>query len=481
MRVVLLVNNPYRDLPGLILTALALSQQGVTCYLLPGQRWFYEIWALVPDLVLLDNLRTEYEQLTRRLVGAGIRVAVLDTEGAVFTSLDRYTEKLVRDPAVRRMVSLFCAWGPAMAKHMASFGWFDDSQITVTGTPRLDFYVHPWSDAALASSTYAAYAPPLVLINGTFNRANSWPRTPNSAIREVLGPGYDEETAQRWLQTEHRAQQEVVSLTRRLAEAFPGVTFVFRPHPFEDPDTYGADLSGYSNLHLVKRGSVEGWILRACAVLHCGSSTAVEAALAGRPALSPSWIPAPASYPIVDAVTVQCATEDELKLRLQQAWSEPSSLDATVQDNLREVLAEWFSAADGGAHQRVASAILGTLAGAGPVVSRRRCEDALEHLDLPSAGWRQQTRAWVRRTLGLPIRWNFRHWRQQPPVWAGVPPWFGVEDVQTISQALRDPMLSYCGGTGRDLIVDSAQRLGHYDFGYTHGCAVVISHTAGSS
>ena len=80
MRVVLLVTNPYRDLPDRLLTALYLCHRGATCYLLPSPLRRREVWPLVPDLVLLDNLRTGNEPQVRRFLSAGIRIAVLDTE-----------------------------------------------------------------------------------------------------------------------------------------------------------------------------------------------------------------------------------------------------------------------------------------------------------------------------------------------------------------------------------------------------------------
>jgi surface carbohydrate biosynthesis protein len=474
MRVVLLVSNPYRDLAGLVLTALRLSQHGVTCFLLPTHRRHFEIWTLAPDLVLFDNLRTGREKLLRRLLWAGIRVVVLDTEGGVFTDLDRYADKLTPDPHLRRQVSRFCAWGPALARRAVHAGWFDESQVVVTGVPRLDLYVPPWNDAAVTFSSYAdAYARPLVLINGNFNRTNPWLRPGSKAIREFLGPAYDEEGARRWVEIETRTREELVRLSGRLAEALPNVTFVYRPHPFEDPETYRGQLAGLPNLHLVKQGSVEGWILRASAVIHCGSSTAVEAALAGRAALSPAWIPTPARYPVVDAVTMACSTEDELLRRVQEAVDRKTFWAA---ENLQPVLAEWFAAPDGLAHERVAAAILEALAAPGPAVNLRRCETAYERLDRPGAGLLPKARSLARRTMGLPVDWSFRRWGRQPArvrVLDGAG--FDLESVRAIAQALGPAMQRRGPSAWRGATADDAQTTGHYRFGYAHGCAVTLA------
>jgi surface carbohydrate biosynthesis protein len=476
MRVVLLVTNPYRDLPDRVLTAASLCQQGITCYLLPSLLRRREIWALTPDLVLLDNLRTGNESLVRRFQAAGIRIVVLDTEGAVFTSIDRYADKLARNAAVRGAVSKFCCWGPALARHAVSAGWYAESQVVITGTPRLDYYVEPWREAALEFSRYADdYGNPMVLINGNFNRSNPWMRPAARAMTDYLGTAYDPDTARHWLETEGRTRQELVELARRLAREFPAVTFVYRPHPFEEAETYQGQNEGCPNLHFVKRGPVQGWILRCCAVIHCGSSTAVEAALAGRPAFSPSWISTPAHYPVVDAVTLECATEEELRQRLQQALRHDPALLDPVRERLEGVLQEWFSSADGHAHERVTSAILSALAEPGPTVSRRRCEDSLDNLDNPAAGLRPRIHAVARRILGLPADWSFRRWR---PNSAGQPArtYFDENDINEILKSLELPLRTYYGSAARRTVsARSAQQLGHHHFGYSNGSAVAVS------
>lgn len=480
MRVALLVTNPYRDLPGQVLTALYLCQRGVTCYLVPSQLRRREIWALAPDLVLLDNLRVGNEELTARMLRTGMRILVIDSEGGVFTTLDRYAAKLARDPAVRHAIHCFCAWGPALASHAVAKGWFTPRQVRITGTPRFDFYVEPWRRAALRLTTYADEFPrPLVLINSNFNRANPWFGTPERAIHEYFVDGFDEEEMRRWLDIERRTMRELVSLAHRLAGAFPGVTFVYRPHPFEKPETYEGQLDGQPNLHLVKRGTVEGWILRASAIIHRGSSTAIEATLAGCPAFSPAWIPTPVSYGAVDAVSIHCASEDEMRVRIRSAVDGEPGLLNEVQPSLRDVLAQWFSTVDGCAHRRVADAILDCLADSTPRVSLDRCCEALEKLDMPQATWRDRARARAKRLLRLSPDWSFRQWREVTDLsWDRSARYFGAQEVQAIVRALEPAAAQACAESCRGVLVESAQPGGDYHFHYRHGRAVRLTPAA---
>ena len=91
--------HPQRDLPGLVLTAFALCQRGIVCHLVPLNLQDRELPALAPDLVLLNYLRPGNEAVTRALLAAGVRIGLLDTEGAVWSECGAYTELLWPDTA----------------------------------------------------------------------------------------------------------------------------------------------------------------------------------------------------------------------------------------------------------------------------------------------------------------------------------------------------------------------------------------------
>jgi hypothetical protein len=89
-RIALTVDNPYRDLAGLVLVAWRLCQAGATCFLVPMNLQGAEIWPLMPDFVLLNYLRTNNEELARYMMEVGIQVGVLDTEGGIFSPIDQW-------------------------------------------------------------------------------------------------------------------------------------------------------------------------------------------------------------------------------------------------------------------------------------------------------------------------------------------------------------------------------------------------------
>src|SRR5437879_11292758 len=120
--VALIVDHPQRDLAGIVLTGFQLCQSGVICHLVPHNLEAQQIWALTPDLVLLNFFRVTNQDLARKLVRAGIQVAVLDTEGGVFPDERSYTEALCQDAELRRQLGCICMWGPRLAQYVVANG-----------------------------------------------------------------------------------------------------------------------------------------------------------------------------------------------------------------------------------------------------------------------------------------------------------------------------------------------------------------------
>ena len=110
MRVGILVDNPFRDLPGLTLLAWKLCQEGISCQLIPVNLRENEIWPLAPDFLLLNHFRTIYEPLVERLLSAGIDVGILDTEGSDFSSVPKGAHRSLENEKEMREYIKFQLW-----------------------------------------------------------------------------------------------------------------------------------------------------------------------------------------------------------------------------------------------------------------------------------------------------------------------------------------------------------------------------------
>jgi surface carbohydrate biosynthesis protein len=475
VRVALIVDNPYRDLPGIVLVAKRLCEHGATCYLVPTNLEWREVGALAPDFVLLTNIRRPRQEFAERLLEAGMRVGVLETEGGVMPNFDTYTKMTGPNPELFRRLSCFCTWGPKVADLATTSSWYGPHQVVVTGAPRFDFYSKRWHEAALrASSALDTFRPPIILVNGSFPRANPRFLTPEQEIQSWAGLGFTREYMLRFQAIERQALHEMAAVANHLASAFPDATVVYRPHPFERVETYDELLDKRTNLKLLKIGTVEGWILRSAVIVHRNSTTAIEAAMAGRPALLPTWMPVAETLEACDAVSVKCATLDALDAQVGEALADRWTLPDPLRLEIDRVVHDWFHRVDGASHERVAGAILPHVADrARGAVNLRACR-FIHH------GWRPgsmtlRSRAAIRTRVafGVPFTWSFTRWTHCDPgeAWAQSEKCFDVARVLELIDAVgvdRSRVTVERAGDGRD-----------YCLPYRVGRSVVMRGSAG--
>ena len=71
------------------------------------------------------------------------------------------------------------------------------------------------------------------------------------------------ERVRQWQAKEKAGLQQLAALAVDLAHRFPQATVVYRPHPFERMATYDTLLPPLENLHCVRTGSIDAWLLKA--------------------------------------------------------------------------------------------------------------------------------------------------------------------------------------------------------------------------
>ncbi|MGE5093142.1 MAG: surface carbohydrate biosynthesis protein [Bacillota bacterium] len=431
--VALVVDHPQRDLAGLVLTALDLCRRGIAVHLVPLNLQAHELWSLGPDLVVLNYVRPGNDRLARQLLEAGIRVGVLDTEGGAWEDCHAYSELFWRDRALLRQLSFACMWGPRLAQHVVSEGLLDPEQVVVTGCPRFDFYSPRWR------AVFAGGDEPrsLILINTSFSYGNprfASPERNRERLQRELGLGA--ERVEAYLAAERRAVDGMVELARSLSADVPECQVVLRPHPFEDPAAYQNALRGCPGVSVDTTGPVQPWIFRSAAVVQRSCSTAIEAALAGVPALSPQWIQAPAVVPVAESVSVPCATYEELRLRVRSILA-PNGGTEPAPRAPQPVLNEWFHHCDGLAHSRVGDTVAAHLP-ARRSVDARQCRQRLYGLADESAGLQRRLGARLRYHLRISPDQSFRPGQQSAAdAWDRSDKRFGADDVTAVVSAIH--------------------------------------------
>jgi surface carbohydrate biosynthesis protein len=479
MRIALIVDNPYRDLPGLALVALRLCERGAECCLVPMNLAQAELGALTPDFALLNYLRTNNEDMARQLVTeAGIPTGVLDTEGGVFVDWDDYaTGKMTANAEVRDLMACYCSWGKRIAAHAPAAGWYRTDQIAVTGAPRFDFYAKPWRQSARTLAPEAArFADgPLILVNSSFSLANPRYSPPEQEIDNWVKLGYDRADIAAKQATQRRTLDAMAALTNRIAARFPAAQVVYRPHPFERLETYHDRLDARDNLHLILEGTVDGWLLRADALVQRSCSTAIEAGMAGLPALSPAWIPTALPIDTVERISVPCADEADLMDRLDAAVRGERVIPPGVAEQLDAVIADWFYAVDGKAHERVADAILAHAGDAGsrvPTSTARRIHRGQFRAPAPL---RKRIAGMVRAALNLPATWTGSARGNVGGVrWDSSGKHYDPANVRALVEAINEARTAAADHDPVPVDVLAAQAAGTYRFDYPAGRTVVV-------
>ncbi|WP_334120281.1 surface carbohydrate biosynthesis protein [Limnobacter sp.] len=288
-KICLVVDNPLRDLDGLVLLAWHFAQHNFQVWLVPMYDQSFDIRAIRPDFVLLNYVRNNNLQHVYAYLQEGIKVGVLDTEGTGGKTPEEFA-KLVGSSGGAQHLDLYCTWGSSQATALETAGVVPADRISITGCPRYDFCADPWRNALPKPQIQPGY----VLVNTNFPIVNPrYSAGSHDEFKTMLSAGFDAEFATQYIADARQANQGMVKLIDTLCERFPAQQFVLRPHPFESRDPYEG-LSKHANFQIRQEGTSLEWLNQCSLLLHLNCSTAVEASMLGKPAISPAWLDTPA-------------------------------------------------------------------------------------------------------------------------------------------------------------------------------------------
>jgi surface carbohydrate biosynthesis protein len=353
--VCLIVDNPLRDLEGLVLLGRQLAIRGASVTLVPMYEQGFDVPALRPDLVLVNYTRPNNADLIKSYKRAGILVGVLDTEGIGGKNADQFAE-MVKSAGCTDLVDLYCVWGHAQHEAFLKRGTVAAGLLHATGCPRYDFCAEPWRGALPKPSAAAGY----VLINTNFPTVN--PRFSSGPTHEeesMVKAGFSRDFARQFISDAGRALQAVLDTSIRLARHFTGVQFVLRPHPFENIRSYDA-FAALPNAQVIQSGTSLEWINGACLLIHQNCSTAIEAAMLKVEPLSMEWFNTPSlRLDASTAVSRSAASETDLIDLVEQGLEERlPPLAPQIERARQQIFSDLYTAIDGASASRVTDVIL---------------------------------------------------------------------------------------------------------------------------
>lgn len=380
--VCLIVDNPLRDLNGLILLAYQLVKRGMDVWLVPMYEQWNEIQAIRPDAVMVNYLRENNRNHVISYLRAGMMVGVLETEGVGGRSLNEYRQ-LVSTTGCTDLLDLYFLWGSSQKTALLEEGVIPESIAKVTGCPRYDFCATPWRHLLERRESR-----PYILINTSFPTANPrFSAGQGAEIAAMVAAGFSAEFAAEYIDAARGALIGMVGLLEELAVRFPDRLFVLRPHPFESPEGYRS-LRRFPNLVIRQEGTSLEWVAHADALIHLNCSTAVEASMLGVAALSPSWLDAsPLHVPLASDLSQHYVSVQYFVTGLRRALADK---EGGVAQRSSRAIEDYYFRVDGKASSRVADAIAVALASRG--VPRNR--------GLPKVSFRFKAKALVKSILG---------------------------------------------------------------------------------
>lgn len=386
--VCLVVDNPLRDLEGLVLLARQLSTRGVRATLVPMYEQGFDVPALRPDLVLVNYTRPNNADLIKSYKSAGILVGVLDTEGIGGKNADQFAS-MVKSAGCPDLVDLYCVWGQAQYAAFLRQDTVAADRLYATGCPRYDFCAPPWRAALPKPSVGSGY----VLINTNFPTVN--PRFSGSSSHEeesMVKAGFEREFARQFIADGAHAYRSVLDMAIKLAQHFSDVQFVLRPHPFENISSYDA-FATLPNTKVIQSGTSLEWISGARLLVHQNCSTAIEATMLNVEPLSMEWFNTPAlRLDAATRVSRGAAREAEMIELVRQGLEDRMPpLPAETMTFRQEILSDLYTAVDGASSARVSEVVLAT-------ISARRGEAPMPASARPSV--RGMAAAAIRRSLG---------------------------------------------------------------------------------
>lgn len=348
----LIVDNPLRDIDGLSMLAWEMARCGWEACLVPMYDQAFAVERLKADLVVANYVRPNNASLLRDYRRGGAAVLIVDTEGAAGQNADDFVELLMRN-GLTADVDGYCVWGERQLAGFLRSGLLPADKVRATGCPRYDIAAPPWR-AALAVPDIQ---PGFVLINT--NLAGISPRFSRGMQDEragLISVGMDPEHVDRRLRDELVARDGLIALVRELTKAFPDVHFVLRPHPFESDAAYRV-LEEFPNFSIRQEGTSLEWLNAAAVLIHLNCSTAVEAVMLGKEALSPAWLDTPVLHIEGPArVSWQMADVAAMKATIASILSGagPSASEDVLQMRA-EVIRDGYLAVDGATGARIAA------------------------------------------------------------------------------------------------------------------------------
>lgn len=364
-RVVILVDNKKRDLPGAALLAYHLEKRGIECFLQPLGGWRASLAAFKPHFILFNHLLGSHlVQYSRELHRMGVKVGVLPNEGILYNEevLEFNASKFHNDAHIDH----FFVWNEAHKRAIEHGNNGSIRNVHVVGVPRFDFYFEP-----LRPPKRSPY--PTLLVCSNFVFAQYKEMDPDVADR-LFAPWKDRVSSYRdyWslIETNHRSRAMFLPFLETLA-AQEKYHIIFKPHPGEDAGFYdrwyaGLDETARRWITLEKEKYIWELIPQCDAEIACETcTTTLESWICQKPTIELLLTKHPVFYhDFLSRMTLTCEDPSRIVQTVEQALG--GREENRFAEARKNHLAKWCDSPDGHATEKLATIIADSVANTTP-------------------------------------------------------------------------------------------------------------------
>lgn len=360
MRIQLLCDQKWRDLPNLTVLKLQLERLGHRVIVSSTKDAFAMIKVFRPDCVVLNHLfASSNVNLAKALQDSAVAVIVLPTEGAVRPELISLGEGEFSD---YRVFDRHLAWSEPAAEGIRKRWNLDETTVPVIGFTRLDFYTPGFSAAITPREEFCKrhqFDPrrPIVTWATAYNFADlsSEPQRLTQFMREAddsgVAPCYRRigVSPELLMQIHSQERDDATSAFMSLVAARPDVQFVLRPHPAESRSFYEGMIANANLRNIAFCPQDYIWnILNASDLhLHRHCTTAVEAWMWDKPTIEMALTPtSPFVWPDREFGSESATDAPQLRTLVDRYLS-GEKVDEQRRRYRREYIHKWFGPADG--------------------------------------------------------------------------------------------------------------------------------------
>jgi surface carbohydrate biosynthesis protein len=287
-KIVLIVDNPKRDLAGLSLLAYYLLGYDYEVYLVPMYDQEIHIYAIEPDLIVLNYCRIVNTRHIKKYKRLGFRIAILDTEGGIRNKKEEFVDG-IELTGISNLLDLYFAWGNVPYEVFKDY--FDKesplTKLICSGSPRHDFFHNSFkefNDTDIKNKDYILIIASFALCNPKFVSLKE------EALNTVDAIGYSLELVEKIQYLVLDRMNKYLDIIEDLLIRFPNEEFVLRTHPFENDNIYIDRFSKYNNIQFDYSDNIISVLQDSKLIFQINSSVAIEAKMIGKPVIQPEYI-----------------------------------------------------------------------------------------------------------------------------------------------------------------------------------------------